>query len=274
MATPYKNNLCGITSRVRELTPHTPESCHSEGLIQALDWDTEFFGFGVARILPTKMDKAELRAVLSDLRRQKISLAYWASDCNSAGSKEAGLSAGGVLVDRKVTYLLELKNAVSGETGTSHEIREYASRQCNETLEGLAIASGAHSRFRVDPRIPEERYEELFRIWMRRSVAREMADTVLVAHNDRNDVVGVVTVGTAGNRGALGLLAVAPECQGKGRGKALVRAANRELMSRRHDAAQIVTQGSNSAGCRLFESAGYETEKAQNVFHFWLDQIR
>jgi dTDP-4-amino-4,6-dideoxy-D-galactose acyltransferase len=242
--------------------------------IEILDWDTEFFGFRVARILPPRLNEAELRAIMSELREENVSLAYWGSDSSSSTSKESGLSAGGALVDNKVTYVLDLRKVDPDETRASQRIHKYSSRQCSEELEALAIECGGHSRFRVDPLIPNEQFEELFKVWMRRSVSKEIANSVWVADDENAGLSGVVTTRTTGGRGAIGLLAVHPHSQGKGLGRALVRAASSEFIAKGHKFAQVVTQGSNSRSCRLYESTGYQIERTENVFHFWIDQVR
>lgn len=42
-----------------------------------LDWDTNLFGFGVAKITLTNPDKAQLSQTLKILRKNNYRLAYW-----------------------------------------------------------------------------------------------------------------------------------------------------------------------------------------------------
>lgn len=73
------------------------------------------------------------------------------------------------------------------------------------------------------------RVEDFFKIGDRTHV-REVAEyllheTFLVARNDDDDIVGVVRVAMAGERGHFGMLSVAPEAQGTGLGRELLLAA-------------------------------------------------
>ena len=52
-----------------------------------LDWDSEFFGFTVAQILPAKLSVRELDQVISRMKKEKVTLAYWASNPNHEESQ-------------------------------------------------------------------------------------------------------------------------------------------------------------------------------------------
>lgn len=235
-----------------------------------LDWDSEFFGFGVAKIIPSTLDADRLSEILEDLRRQNVSLVYWASDSDSRESQIAGNSAGGLLVDRKITYVLDLETLDKHSFGQAGIVEAYAAPTASEKLEDLAIQSGAYSRFRADPRIPSEQFEELYRIWIRRSVTGEIANAVLVINGESDTVCGMITLGERRGRGDIGLVAVETSSRGRGYGRLLVEAALHFFSSQGYRHSQVVTQADNEPACRLYEAVGYRVETRENLFHFWL----
>jgi dTDP-4-amino-4,6-dideoxy-D-galactose acyltransferase len=234
-----------------------------------LEWDSAFFGFPVARVLPPRLDAARLAEILDELRRQGVRLAYWAADAGCARSRAAGEAAGGLLADRKVTYRLDLADAAEASEKPPAVLPFDAERPSGE-LEDLAIASGAYSRFKVDPRIPAGKFEDLFREWMRRSVSGALADAVLVIREPDGRIAGMVTALAREGLGEIGLLAVVPDFRGRGYGRALVEGAGAFCRKRGLDAVRVVTQEGNAPACRLYERAGYAVERRENVFHFWL----
>ena len=235
-----------------------------------LEWDSKFFGFRVGMIVPEKLNKVRLNRALDDLQRQKVRLVYWASDSNCPDSMFAGLSLGGQLVDKKVVFLLDHRTLQDRSCLRAKQITEFEGRTATQELETLAIQSGELSRFNRDRRISRDRFEELYRTWVRRSVAKEIADAVQVIRSKSDKVAGMVTVGRQGDRGDIGLVAVDPSCRGKGYGRMLVNAAVDHFCERSLRFSQVVTQSENKPACRLYEAVGYRLESCQNFFHFWL----
>lgn len=236
-----------------------------------LDWDSNFFGFRVARILPTRLDASHLESILNELRREKVMLAYWASDRDSPESEVAGNSLGGFLADRKTTYLFDLGTLNEDPKGGMQSVVEYGEATATEELEQLAIQSGEYSRFKVDPKIPTERFEEMYRLWIRQSVSERLADAVMVIQGSGDKVIGLVTLGQISGRGDIGLIAVDLDSRGHGYGRVLVNSSLRFFLAEGYKYSQVVTQRDNVPACSLYESIGYTVEKCENLFHFWLD---
>ena len=242
-----------------------------------LPWDSEHFGWPVARIDPDRLDGAALERCLRELDAAGVRLAYWgaADDPALLGLAQ---SRGGRLVDRKRTYACELGAAAEGSAGEAAaggpEIAPLPPGAApTPALEELAIASGVHSRFALDPALPRERFEAMYRIWLRRSLAGELADAVLLSGTAAAPR-GLVTVsrrGAAPERAAeLGLLAVASSARRAGLGAGLVRAAQGWARARGCARLRVVTQGANEDACRLYLRCGFGLERQELWFHFHL----
>jgi dTDP-4-amino-4,6-dideoxy-D-galactose acyltransferase len=236
---------------------------------QILDWDSEFFGIPIAEILPDILAVEELDQVLSGLKQEKVRLVYWASNPADEGSQRAAQLFHGFLADKKVTFVMDISQISEQSDRFDWVIEEYSDTLPCADLESLAIQAGVCSRFRCDSRIPEEKFVDLYRLWIRNSVNRQMADAVLVARQAGN-IVGMVTVGEKNGRGRIGLLAVNGDMRGKNLGLALVRAAQIWVGGKGLKVAQVVTQGGNIASCKLYEKCGYRIEKVEYFYHFWI----
>jgi len=235
----------------------------------SLEWDSWFFGFPVARILATKSNSLQLGRILSELRQSTV-LAYWMIDSSDLVSAAAAKCHGGVLVDRKLTYVMSLQRTSSEITSEASIVAEYGRKTANSYLEDLAVQSGRYSRFNIDPKIPRERFEEMYKIWIRRSVSGELAAKVLVVPGEGNIISAMITLGCRNGRGDTGLVAVDSRWQGRGYGTALMLAGRRYFVSKGYKYSQVVTQANNVAACALYQKSGYVVEKSENVFHFWL----
>lgn len=233
-----------------------------------LDWDSNFFGFPVARIELADLDTAQLTGLLSDLRQQGVRLVYWpARDVPASPEQIAAL--GGRLVDTKTTFLTDLTalNLIHVDGSVPVESCDVAFPR--DALRALAVQSGEYSRFAVDPNIPRAKFEELYMRWIDGSLSREIADEVLVIRDDGR-IAGMITLGRKGDRGDIGLLAVDQAYRGRGYGEHLVRQAQAWFLDRGYRWGQVVTQGANMAACRLYTKCGYSVEKTEAYYHFWL----
>jgi dTDP-4-amino-4,6-dideoxy-D-galactose acyltransferase len=234
---------------------------------QILTWDTRLLGFPVARIDGLSTDTLAIAEILAALRRKGVGLAY-ARTPGGPHVEAAATQAGGKLVNRRVTYTADLRSDHDSEAPADFEIVP-CSGPLTPALESLALASGSCSRFRVDPRIPEPVFEELYRTWILKSVTHELAERVFVARV-RGAERGMVTVASEGDRGTIGLIAVEERERGLGLGRALLRCARQYHLAMGRPILQVVTQQRNVSACKLYERSGFRVERNEAEYHFWL----
>ena len=239
--------------------------------ITLLAWDTNHFGFSVGRIAAEASD-GELQAALDEARTQGYRLIYWATSPDRSAPQSLLAQFDGRLVDRKVTFARPLTGVHPAPPSNDLVIAPVEGTQCPPALIALAVAAGAYSRFAVDPRIPRDKFERLYGIWIERSVRGEIADAVLVARDSAeasNDLAGVITVKVTHGVGNIGLVAVSESHRGRGIGSHLIQAAHRWMIERGANRSTVVTQGDNAPACRLYERAGYSIEQSEHFYHFW-----
>jgi dTDP-4-amino-4,6-dideoxy-D-galactose acyltransferase len=253
--------------------------------IARLEWDSVHFGFQVGRIAGDVSD-LELEAALIQARNRMFRLIYWATAPDRQAPARLLAEFDGRLVDRKVTFARELRADEVAATAGGLTIVHFGKREISDELTDLSIAAGEYSRFAVDPRIPRDRFEEMYRIWIAGSVCGEMAGTVLIAHNDAlhgaskatnaasispagGGIAGMITIKVTDGVGNIGLIAVAESQRGRGIGSRLIDAAHRWMIDHGASKATVVTQSANVPACALYRRAGYTVEHAENYYHFW-----
>ncbi len=215
------------------------------------------------------MDPEDIEDVLSQLRARGVRLAYWPMPPGDPDLRKAAERTGGMLVDEKRYYERRCLPTKPGTTTSVAADVELYGGGADASLEDLAVQSGAYSRFAVDSEIGRDRFEQLYRLWMRKSISGELADAVLVAGPSSNPG-GMITVRASDARGEIGLVAVAPEERGRGVGKQLLLAAQVWFEQQACDRVVVVTQGANEPACKLYENCGFQCEKVEDFFHFWL----
>jgi len=234
-----------------------------------LEWDSEFFGFNVARIIRLDLDAGQLAAVLRELKRRRYRLVYWNIPAGNQPLVDIALRLGGFIADEKTTYVKDLANIPAGHSDGPFSVIPYTKASLEPALLSLALSSGEFSRFKLDPLFPTELFEKLYTCWVIRSVRKEIARQVLVA-KEGSATIGMISLGEKEGRGDIGLVAVCPEARGKRIGQQLVAAADHSFFVSGYTLAQVVTQRVNKSACGLYEGCGYRVEKIENVLHFWL----
>lgn len=226
-----------------------------------LAWDSETFGFPVARLEAEVPDR-----LLECLRDGGIRLAYGVLPWQDASGRARLEREGALLVDHKIRFRKERNLA----RGVPEGVSEWSASTTLPGLEALALASGHHSRYKVDPKMPGRVFEGLYLTWIRRSVAKEIADGVLITGRTE-DPTGMITVSVKEALADIGLIAVNEQARGQGLGRRLVFAAEAFGRERGALALEVVTQGGNQGACALYSACGYRVVLEQAIYHLWVE---
>jgi len=234
---------------------------------ELLAWDSTLFGFPVAAILQDQLQTGALEAIPAQLHAAGVRLAYVSVPATDVPTIQRLEALGGRLVDRKRRYRKQLLSPApmpeTLESGMGHP--------CTPEFTALARSSGEYSRFRTDPNIPSGIFEALYDTWIRRSLAAEIAEEVLVQKSGPTPV-GLVSLSVAQEEGVIGLLAVGPAHRRQGVGRQLIVGAEAWCSARQVTTLAVVTQRDNSPACGLYTACGFELVSEEAVFHWWLGQ--
>ncbi|MBL0026768.1 MAG: GNAT family N-acetyltransferase [Saprospiraceae bacterium] len=111
-------------------------------------------------------------------------------------------------------------------------------------------------------------FEKLYNQWIINSVNKTFAEEVLV-YNIDNSIVGFVTLGIKTSIGQIGIMSVDSQYRGIGIGRALITAAERWFSIHNYSGIQVITQGDNTAACRLYERCGFSKGNVEYFYHVW-----
>jgi len=235
-------------------------------MLKMLDFDSALLEKPVAKI-EGNISYQTLPSFLEQARTIGVAVTYLFVAEENVLLNQMATVLGGVLVDRKITFLrTNLKHARIEDY--DNEVSPFKQHEVTQELRFLALESGKFSRFQRDRNFPSAFFEKLYLTWIHRSVKRELADVIFVKYIHQK-LVGMVTVSAQNERMDIGLLAVHPHFVGQKIGKALVYAALNYAKEKNFERAQVITQGNNTAGYRLYQSCGYHVRKVEYVYHFW-----
>lgn len=234
---------------------------------QLLDWDSHILGLPTAKILTTPLATQKLTTLLQALKTQGIALVYWLIDSTDTLSRQAAQDCGGFLADEKLSYYLNLMTLPP--LPIDKEIEPYSAPTANAELEAIAVEISQFSRFAHDPKLSTEQVSKLYTAWINNACRKTVAKAVLVIKK-QSAIAGMVVIDEKQGRGDLSLVGVKPAYQGQGLGKRLVHAAQNWCLEHNYFISQVITQKTNPKACRLYENCGYQLEKMEYFYHFWL----
>jgi len=227
-----------------------------------LDWDSAFFKFKVASVIPHSLNVVEIEEMTTQMKAEDVRLAYWKTPIQI---DKFPSNTDVNLADVACLYSIGLPS----ERNIHPQISLYSGETISQELENIAIQCGIFSRFNLDKNFPSNSFEQLYRIWIQKSVSKEIADDILVYH-ENNILAGIVTVSVKNAVGNIGLFGIEESMRGRGIGKALLNAAISYFSDKNCMRSQVVTQSKNDAACGLYEKCGFTVIEKKYCYHFWL----
>ena len=233
-----------------------------------LEWDSSFFGVRVARLSSRVLTDEIIKDAFAWCRENEIDCLYFLADSEDLRTVKLAEYHDFNLTDVRITFETRLKEL--SKAGNSDSIRPATSEDVAQ-LRQIARTNHRDSRFYYDGRFAPEKCDELFAVWIEKSL-EGFADVVLTAKP--GDVVqGYITCSVEPDgTGNIGLVGVNPNFQGQGTGRLLVGAALEWFGKRGVAEVTVVTQGRNIKAQRLYQRNGFVTAALELWYHRWFSQ--
>lgn len=221
--------------------------------IQKLIWDSTFFGFEIGKIEVNNIeDNKSFKNLIEKSSFQMIQI-FSKNDL----SKLLGLNP----IDIKLTY--------SKKPSKFNNYNNIKSIDCDldHTLYSLARQAGKFSRYNRDFKL-KMKFELMYKIWMKKSLERDLADEVFV-HQNGNTINGMVTVNKSFNYAKIGLIAVDENSQSKGVGSQLIHSVENWALVQNLENIFVCTQKENSVACQFYEKNKFNLSDTIYIYHLW-----
>jgi len=234
---------------------------------ELLTWDTDFFGFRIARLTQGTLTRELAESVDAWCHQNRIRCLYFLARSDDIETTRWAERFVYRLVDVRLT--LECKPSQRLDSHSDMQLR-VARPDDIAALQLIASESHTDSRFFYDDGFPRASAQSLYETWIKRSV-EGYAQTVLVALEQDDSACGYVTchLDRDSPRGQIGLVGVSSLARGKGVGRALVTAALGRFSEEGALEVEVVTQGRNAAAQRLYQRSGFVTRRLELWYHKW-----
>lgn len=227
---------------------------------EILDWDSQFFGIKIAR-LSSQLKAEHFQMIAAKLASHQVQLAYF----NSTFSVPQNEYFEGYLLDKRISLINRLKNSRIWDPRIKFYDKKFLSADMNKLSRRVAESS----RFFYDTRIPNSKVYEMYEIWLKKSIKKEMATETIIFEED-NHIRGFATIKALDNRKALiPLFAVDRKHEGKGISFLIMQAIETYLLQNNFEYLESETQAYNFKALKVYERFGIKCEQSHQIFHLW-----
>lgn len=224
--------------------------------IKYLDWDSSFFN--------KKIGELEIDSSTSHFPELEYDLLYVKQ------KKNFKLEIPGYIELYNETKLRFCKTLESNTQAVDKRI--FSALQCSnikvKQIYDLALESGKESRFKLDKKFTKTAFNELYKRWVDNSLNQKIAKDVLV-FCVQDEIKGFITYSITAQNGAIGLLSVSPQEQGKGLGAQLIVALEENLKRLEIKNLSVQTQEHNNTACKFYKKNGFKIIEKQIIKHYW-----
>lgn len=223
-------------------------------IVQQLNFDTELFGYKVARCL---LDKA-CNVIPAEIRDYKAKLTYLM--CNER------LHLGLDCVDEKTFLACQLVS--DQRVKTEAILLQKSDSETYTQLLHLAYQSGIHSRFKTDTQFQNQEFEKLYKLWLDKSLTGEAADALYVVKEDKK-IAGFMTIKQQEEAADIGLIAVHENYRGANLGGELIQAGINWALDQKINCLTVTTQKQNEQAMHFYLKHKFEVIRTQYIYHIW-----
>ena len=144
----------------------------------------------------------------------------------------------------------------------------YSCQELSNDLIKLSYESGKHSRFKLDSKFSTSNFENLYKVWIEKSIEREICDEVFV-YKIEDQIVGFVTIKIKDLEAEIGLIAVDPKYQGIGIGQGLIDSTINYSLRKGIKKIVVSTQGNNLQAIAFYTKKDFKITKTKIITHLW-----
>ena len=224
-------------------------------MIERLDWDSEFFGIEVGKIVDSPFSDV--------MNINQFDFLY------VFNGKESDTGAPNFLKSYEGFHRVYQKMDLTFQEVVFPEVHSARNLDFNlDDLYTLAFISGSQSRYNRDAQIPSGNFKLLYKTWIDNSLNKTFAEDVLL-YIENKKIEGFITYKNHNKYSKIGLFAVNAGKQGKGIGKKLLKTVENKLAILNISELRIPTQQENKQACAFYEKMGYKLNDTYLVQHFW-----
>jgi GNAT superfamily N-acetyltransferase len=247
----------------------------NQSLCQFLDWDSQFFGFRIARANIDRLDPKSTQEILAWCKEQSIDCLYFLARSDDPPTVRLAEKNKFQLVEIRLDFErrhLDWDPATRPRSNTDIQVRA-AQNEDIPILQEIASNSYINTRYYFDERFPESKCQDLYRAWIKRSCEGH-AQMALVAELN-GQVQGYITGYHSSDKpeGHFDLTGVRHNARRSGIGQELFKSGLDWYAKVGVEYIRVTTQGRNIPTQRMIERDGFISRDCRLYYHKWFTDV-
>ena len=223
--------------------------------IHRLAWDSDFFGYEVGSCSDFYHSEQNLIAI----ENSSYQLIYLFLNQTLPVLPKTFFLADGTLI---------LSKRIELDQEYSLDFKISQIKVIDQKLLSLAMQSGVHSRFKIDPNFKHNEFERLYKKWIENSFAEKEHQRVL-GYYENETLLGFVSIAEKLGVLNIGLIAVDQSARGKGIGSSLLQWVFNYAKLNQFEQVHVVTQAANKDALNFYEQHSFEIISRTFLYHVW-----
>jgi dTDP-4-amino-4,6-dideoxy-D-galactose acyltransferase len=145
----------------------------------------------------------------------------------------------------------------------------YSCQELSNDLIKLSYECGKYSRFKLDSKFSASVFENLYKVWIEKSIKREICDEVFV-YKIEGKIVGFITIKIKDLEAEIGLIAVDLKYQGIGIGQGLIDSTIIYALTKGIKKIVVSTQGNNPQAIDFYTKKDFKIANTKIITHLWM----
>lgn len=234
-----------------------------------MDWDTDFFGKKIARLLPSMLGRASMTRAIAWCEKEGVACLFWRAEGSHHENLTLAHQYGFTTNGTRVLYEMEV-GVVSTDRKEGVAFREATEDDLPSLLRYTALLSN-ESRFYRDPQFGPVLAKKTYRQWLTNMFKDPASTTKILVVTVQNELAGFIACSASDNASHIELIYVEKKFRGRSLGKLLLRHALMHYKKSGFARSWVVTQGSNIPAQRLYQSLGYRIKSMEIDYHKWFN---
>jgi len=238
-------------------------------LFTKLDWDSQFFEINVGFASCYRLTPSIQRLARQFIQKENIKLFEYLCGCHDKLSVETAEHAGYSFVDIRLAFERNLDDVISPGPRDGFDIRRGAVSDIPR-LKEIASELYKDSRYYFDGNFDFNKVTQFYSDWIEKAILGTFDDYAYVLY-EKDKPIGFCTIKEYKARSAkISLFGLDKEVQGRGLGLYLLENVLYLLQQDGKIYVRVITQGRNYIAQRLYQRAGFLTQKTELWYHKWL----
>jgi dTDP-4-amino-4,6-dideoxy-D-galactose acyltransferase len=241
---------------------------------QLLQWDTDFFGFRIAKVISGRLNEDLIKPVNNWCRQNRIDCLYLLIESDDIQSIRSAEDQDYRLVEVRINLERWLKtwNPITRPHIENNVLVRPIQPSDISTLLEIAKTAYIDSRFYFDKHFPEDKWQAYYATWVKKSC--EGGAPIALTAIKNNEIVGYITGQIdkeTPTKGQYELTGVRESARKAGVGQELFCSGIDEFVRRGVEYLWVSTQGRNVTTQRMIQRHGFLTRSCQLYYHKWFN---